>query len=382
MKMQGKEHTKIKVLFVIHDLSVGGAEKVLINLVNNMDASRFDVSVLALFDEGVNKQFLSPHVTYRYAFRHAIRGNSQYLKLLSPERLYAWLIPEGYDLVVSYLEGPCARIVGGAPEQGVKTVSWIHCTYRREKELAKSFRSLKEARRCYEKADRVVFVSEQAKELFLQQCPIKCQTSVLYNTNESEKILSKASEIAEDEDFGGHSFYWCGVGKIVPNKGFDRMVRIQKRLLKAGYDVKLLILGTGWQEKELKKWCQENEIAQSVHFLGYQTNPYKYVAKCDLFVCASHEEGFSTAATEALIVGTPVCTVDVSGMKEMLGAHQEYGMIVPNEEEALYQGIKKLLDQPALRNHYKEMAIRRGKAFRTEETVNAVQEMLIQVMEN
>lgn len=382
MKMKCSEDTKIKVLFVIHDLSVGGAEKVLINLVNNMDYSKFDITVLALFDEGVNKQFLNKNVTYRYAFKHAIRGNSQYMKLLSPKRLYSWIISDGYDIVISYLEGPSARIVSGAPKKREKIVSWIHCTYHSEKEVAKSFRSIKEAYTCYGKSDNMVFVSEGVKQAFLQYCPIECNMSVLYNTNETEKIVLKAAEIVEDEKFSENKFYWCGVGKIVPNKGFDRMLRIQKRLIEEGYDIKLLILGTGWQENELKNWCEENKILESVSFWGYQTNPYKYVSKCDLFVCASHAEGFSTATTEALIVGTPVCTVNVSGMQEMLGKDNEFGVIVENDEEALYRGIKTLLDDSSLLKHYKEMAIQRGKEFSTSKTVNAVQEMLIRLMEN
>lgn len=227
----------------------------------------------------------------------------------------------------------------------------------------------------------MVFVSEEVKQAFLQHCPIKCEMSVLYNTNETDKIVSKAAEIVEDENFSENKFYWCGVGKIVPNKGFDRMLRIQKRLIEEGYNIKLLILGTGWQEDELKKWCEENRISDAVNFLGYQTNPYKYVSKCDLFVCASHAEGFSTAATEALIVGTPVCTVEVSGMKEMLGKNNEFGVIVKNDEEALYEGIKTLLDNPMLLKHYKEMSLQRGKDFSTSETVNAVQKMLFGLME-
>ena len=111
--------------------------------------------------------------------------------------------------------------------------------------------------------------------------------------------------------------------------------------------------------------------------LGYDTNPYRYVAKCDLFICASHAEGFSTAATEALIVGTPVCTVEVSGMKEMLGENNEWGIVTPNDDEALYQGIKRLLDDPALLMHYKEKAVQRGKTFSTENTVDAVEKMLL-----
>ena len=82
-------------------------------------------------------------------------------------------------------------------------------------------------------------------------------------------------------------------------------------------------------------------------FLGYDTNPYKYVAKSDLFVCASFAEGFSTAATEALILATPVCTVDVSGMKELLGEDNEWGLVTENDENALYEGIRRLLDDRA-----------------------------------
>ena len=118
-------------------------------------------------------------------------------------------------------------------------------------------------------------------------------------------------------------------------------------------------------------------MTDSVTFLGYQTNPYKYVAKCDLFVCASHSEGFSTAATEALIVGTPVVTTLVSGMKELLGKHNEWGIVTENDEESLYQGIKRVLDDPKLLAHYKEKAAQRGKMFSTENTVSAVEEMLL-----
>ena len=127
----------------------------------------------------------------------------------------------------------------------------------------------------------------------------------------------------------------------------------------------------------MKDFAQKNDLDGQLTLLGYQTNPYKYVKNCDLFVCGSYAEGFSTAATEALIVGTPVCTVEVSGMKEMLGENNEYGIVTENSENALYQGIKMLLDNPDLLAHYKKQAEVRGKEFSTEKTVNAVEDMLI-----
>ena len=99
------------------------------------------------------------------------------------------------------------------------------------------------------------------------------------------------------------------------------------------------------------------------------------MAKCDLFICASFAEGFSTATTEALILGTPVCTVEVSGMKEMLG-NSEYGLITQNSEQELYAGLKRLLEDGDLLDYYRKQAIIRGKQFTTESTVIATENML------
>lgn len=363
-----------KILFLIHDLGHGGAEKVLVNLVNNMDPEQFDITVMALFGGGVNEQFLKPHIRYQTVFKRTFRGNSHVMKLFSPKMLHKWFIKERYDIEVSYLEGPSARIISGCPHKDTKLVSWIHVEQHTAKRASIAFRSYGEALRCYRRFHRTVCVSEYVKRDFLSIYPTLSNLCVLYNTNETAQIIEKSAEPA---DISQDALCWCGVGKLVSSKGFDRMIRIQKRLADEGYKTHFYALGEGKQRAELEALAQELGITDSVTFLGYQTNPYKYVAKCDLFVCASHAEGFSTAATEALIVGTPVCTVEVSGMKEMLGQHNEFGIVTENDEEALYQGMKKLLDNPELLEHYRKQAAVRGKDFRTEETVKAVEQMLL-----
>lgn len=107
--------------------------------------------------------------------------------------------------------------------------------------------------------------------------------------------------------------------------------------------------------------------------MGYRDNPYKYVANCDLYVCSSRREGFSTAVTESLIVGTPVISTDCSGAKEMLGENNEYGLVVENNEVALYKGLKYILDTPQWINHYKKKAAERGKYFNKSNTVSEVE---------
>ena len=366
-----------KLLFLIHDLGHGGAEKVLVNLVNNMDPKQFDITVMALIGGGVNEQFLKPHIHYRAVFPKAFPGNSHVMKLFSPARLHKRFIREKYDIEVAYLEGPSARIISGCPDLDTKKLAWIHCTMSSKKQVAGSFRSYAEACTCYGKMDNLIFVSQGVRGAFLQNCPYSEKTVVLYNTNESSRIWDMATETVESGLFSPDEIKLVGVGKLVESKGFHRLIPMVKRLRADGLPVHLYILGEGPMKAELENMAQKLGVAENVTFLGYQTNPYKYVAKCDLFVCASRAEGFSTAATEALIVGTPVCTVEVSGMKEMLGEHNEWGIVTENDDEALYQGIKSLLSDPAQLDRYNEKAALRGKIFSTENTVKAVEEMLL-----
>ena len=370
----------IKILFLIHDLGQGGAEKVLVNLVNNMDRSKFDISVTVLFGGGVNEQFLAPDIHFHAVFPKEVPGNSKLMKLLTPKQLHKLCVKEHYDIEVSYLEGPSARVISGCQDSDTKLVCWIHVEQHTMDKLAGSFRSKKEARRCYNRFDQTVCVSQYVHDDFCQLLDFQKPCRVLYNTVESDKILSEASEVAlELQD--DSKIRLVAVGTLKQPKGYMRLLQIIKRLRDEQYPVHLYILGIGPLQQEMEEYIRKNELQDTITLLGYQINPYKYVSKCNLFVCASFAEGFSTAATEALIVGTPVCTVEVSGMKEMLGENNEWGVVTENSEEALYDGIKKLLDSPDLLAYYKSRANLRGQNFRTEETVKDVEQMLLQLKE-
>ena len=366
----------VKILFLIHDLGQGGAEKVLVNLVNNMDRSKFDISVTALFGGGVNERFLAPHIHYHAVFSREIPGNSKWMKLLTPKQLHKLCVKGRYDIEVSYLEGPSARVISGCDDPDIKLVSWIHVEQHTMKKLAGSFRSETEAQTCYNRFDRTICVSQYVHDDFCRILDFNKPCDVLYNTVESDKILEGSKEKMA-QLVHGKAVSLVAVGTLKESKGYARLLRIIKRLRDENYLVHLYVLGVGPMQQEMERYINENELKAAVTLLGYQTNPYKYVSKCDLFVCASFAEGFSTAATEALIVGTPVCTVEVSGMKEMLGENNEWGIVTENDDEALYQGIKRLLDDPALLAHYKEKALERGKTFSTENTVKAVEDMLL-----
>ncbi len=366
----------ISVLFMIPTLDRGGAENVLVDLVNHMDQSKFKITVQTLFDQNSQKDRLKEGIEYKTWLYHQFHGNSRLLARIPARFLYRLIVKERYDLVVSYLEGPTTHIISGCPYQDSKKVAWFHSAHDTDRGLSAGFTSKKAAIQAYNNLDKLVCVAETVKEKIEETAgcvfPHSC---VLYNTINTEEIIVHAKDSLGDFAFPENEFNIISTGKIVPVKGYDRLARIQKRLKESGYKTHVYILGEGKDRKEIEEYTKDNSIADSFTFLGFHTNPYPYVANADLFVCSSRREGFSTAVTEALIVGTPVCTVEVSGMKEMLGKSNEYGIVTENSEEALFDGIKQFLDNPSLLVLYQKQAKERGKMFSISNSVGAIEEL-------
>ncbi|MDP2452523.1 MULTISPECIES: glycosyltransferase [unclassified Kaistella] len=367
-----------KILFLIPTLMHGGAEKVLVNLANNLDPTKYDVTLYSIFDEGINKQFLQSHVKYRSRFNKVFRGNSLLMKLFSPKVLYRFFIKENYDIVVSYLEGPAARIISGCENPEIQKIAWIHIELNNEKEASVGFISVNSARKAYEKFDRIVAVSETVGECFKKNMTTKVPLQVLYNTNETDQIRKLGLEPVENV-FEKEILQVCSVAKIAAPKGFDRLLIAHKQLMDEGLPHHINILGIGPEQEKLEKKAKELGVSESFRFLGFHQNPYQYVSKCDLYVCSSHTEGFSTAVSEALILGIPVVSTNCSGALEMLGENNEYGIVTENSTEGIYQGMKQMLSDRTLLDHYRSQAKLRGSFFSTANTVKAVENLLDEI---
>lgn len=373
---------KRRILFLIPNLKHGGAEKVLVNLVNNLDQEKYDVTVQTLFDEGVHREALKPHVHYLPGLKRSFRGNTMLAKCFPAKFLWKCLVKEQYDIAVSYLEGPTSRILSGCPDWDTRRIAWIHIELESPEKASVGFRSPTEAESAYNSFDQIVAVSNQVRDCFKKQLKITAPVSVLYNTNETEQILELSHENVENPEFiTGNELTVCSVAKLMKTKGFDRLLNVHRRLLDEGLHHHIYILGVGEEQARLEQQMKNLEIAETVTLLGFHKNPYQYVARCDLYVCSSHREGFSTAVTEALIVGTPVVSTDCSGAKELLGEKDEYGLVVENSEEGIYQGMKRMLSDPTLLAHYREKAKERGNFFSREQTVQAVEELFDHLLE-
>ena len=355
-----------KILFFIDTLTGGGAEKVLRTLVNNMDQSEFDITVQTL-EEADPAGLLVPGIHYK-AINRCKTGLgrklcSYWLRLCAELKwLYPLYIRDDYDIEVAYLECGPTKFLAHSTNKKARKIAWVHCDLKRREGMAEQADKL---RKYYEKYHRVVCVAETVRESYDALFGGASESVVLYNVNDEADVMEKAGAYqVSPVDVPVIAV----VGRLSCEKGVDRLLEACARLKDAGMGFYLRIIGDGPEREVLKKSARDLGLEGYAEFMGFQANPYPIMAGADVIVCPSRFEGFSTVVTEAMILGRPVVTTPCSGMKELLG-NSEYGIITEDSIEGIYEGLKKMLDDPELRKQYAEAAAIRGKAFSKEKLV-------------
>ena len=359
-----------KILFIIDSLTGGGAEKVLVNLVNNMDTNKYDITVETMFFDGVNAQFLKPEIKHFCKNAPHFHGISHLLKRIPDKLLYKYFIGNAkYDIIVAFMHGASAKVVAGCPDKKIKKYAWIHINEMEHGTIWKFYPTREQTVESYSRFDKVVAVSETVKEAFERYSHLGDKIIVKYNVNDVARIKKMSEEKFERND---DTFYISTFGRLSSQKGFDRLINIGKRLKDDGFNFEIHIFGKGEDHEKLQTQLDASGAGDRVFLDGFIENPYKVINNSDLFVCSSLYEGLSTAMSEAVILGVPVITTDVSGAKEVLGNNNEYGIVTENNEDALYSAMKSILEDKELYNKYKEKVLERKEFFETEKTVSEV----------
>ncbi|MBQ2638977.1 glycosyltransferase [Candidatus Saccharibacteria bacterium] len=392
---------KKKVLFVIHTLQVGGAERILINLVNSLPKKKFDITVMTIVDMGKLKDQLASHIKYKSVFSfNALKrlsgGDKKYssninsTKRKNPvktlvikayelfwrradlEKLYREHVTEKYDIEVAFLEGIPSKFIGASNNKASKKIAWIHVDLINEPKSDRFFNNLKEQKELYSRFDKIVCVSKVVKEQFYKKYGIaKNKTCVVYNPIDSVSIIKKARKKASIKKA---AFTFCSVGRLSTQKGYDRLIAASSKLKEDGFNFETWIIGVGAEENNLRKLIAEYD-AMNVKLLGYKENPYPYLKMSDVFVCSSRAEGFSTAVSEAIILEKPIITTKCSGMEEMLG-DSKYGLVCENNLEELYQSMWRILTDKEILNKYKTSVRKRAGLFSLKKSMAKIESML------
>lgn len=372
-----------KVLFVIESLSGGGAEKVLTVLLKHIDKTRFDVTLCTVVEIGVYMDEVKKYVSCT-----SILGNPNRKTFLGKiwyrfkyKCVYNWLplrwvyrlfIPQGNDVEVAFVEGFATKLMAASSNRQAKKLAWVHTDLINNHWIESIYQNITEERLSYQKYDQIIGVSKQVtnsvQKLYHLKNVITC-----YNPIESDVILKWAGENLSLPS-KKESLRLVSVGRFVPQKAFDRLLRVVNRLYKEGFSLELWLLGDGEQRPLLEQYIRDKNLEAIVTLWGFQTNPYPYLQQSDLFVCSSVSEGYSTAVTEALIIGLPVVTTACSGMDELLD-NGTYGIITTNDEGALYEGVKRCFTQSDLLNTYKEQAIQYKNRVTLKQQMSHIEEL-------
>ena len=367
---------KIKLLFLIFDLGGGGAEKVLVNLVNNLNAERYDITIRTLFGEGVNANKLKSNIEYLPFFkRKPFRGFTKILRLIPSSFLYKLFVKGKYDYEIAFLQHQPTRIIGGNRDKTTNKFAWVHIVSDSSRHLLNSYKNEKEFNSIYNSYNKIAFVSKEALESFERYYDIQTPKEVVHNVNEYHCLDALADEPIEIK-INPDKINLIAIGRLTNQKRFDRLIDSLKSVDNKGLEnYNLYILGEGEDKEKLQKQIDDNGSREKIKLLGFQKNPYKYLSKMDLFVCSSNKEGYSTAATEAIYLGIPVLTTDCGGMHDIIG-DSKAGLIVENSQKGLEEGLEKLLTNPNLIKEMKLAAKERAKDFSTERAIREFEEFI------
>ncbi len=368
----------VKILFFIENLAGGGAEKVLCNLVNEMDRSRFDITVQTLWpaDPG---SFLKPGIRYRCCYSGRSRLNRDRSRLEAAAGVtYPLHIRDHYDLEVAYLEFGSTKILSRSNNKHAKKIAWVHSDL--AKKLQGKEDTLPKIARQYAAYDKIVCVSQTARDSFVRLFGRAEDCHVLYNTVDDaairEKALLPAAALPEKR-----RFTLVSVGRLAEEKQYDMLLRVHKALLERNLPHDLWIVGEGGERRKLESYISENRLSDSVRLPGFQANPYPFMRAADLLVCSSRYEGLSTFVAEGLILGKPIVTTECSGMRELLG-DSEYGLITDNSEPALLEGISRLMRDASLLEGYARQALRRAPTLSAAQTTRATEQFFIHLLKD
>lgn len=373
----------IKVLFIHTKLTFGGAEQALFDLVNLLDKSKFDVTVLVRDEGGIwEEKFRNAGIRVVSVYGCQVSTNNLFVKLLNYqkrkqiERAYAvnglglldTCLPETFDIIVSYsiwtFEEMCFR-------RNTKTVKYIHGNVESN---AYYHEAIKRTNATLKKFDRIICVSQEGKDALVRALKQEAGVVKIFNPINSIEIRKKAEK---DVSLSPKTTI-CAVGRLSKEKGFERLVRIHKNLLVKGYDHQLVIVGDGEEREQIEKVISQTETENSVILAGYQENPYPYMRLCKFMVCSSYTEGLPVIAMEALSLGIPIVSA-VPSISEIFG-DEKCGIITQNDDSSLEAGIEQMLSNELLYMSAKRAAQRRSSYFDGQRMVREVENLFLELV--
>ncbi len=367
---------RTKLLFVCGSLVGGGAEKILAYLVNHFARHSYEVRLVILerkldylreIDATVRLDCLDK--TSRWGMLKALFNLRGILRAYRPRVVIGVL---NHVNIVTML----AKMLSGTRPR----VILCEHLYLHDYFPANVFGQVKKAlmRFTFNHADAIVCVSAGMKANLVGDYGIDPERiQVIYNPIPIAEIVEKSQAEVHHPFFeNGKYRVVISVGRLVKQKRFDRLLRAFARAKEERPDLRLLILGKGELEQELKLLARELRLEGEVDFVGFQDKPSAWMAKADMFAMSSEREGFPNVLIEAMACGLPIISTDcLSGPNEIIEQGQS-GFLVPEEEpEALTKALLTLAADANLRRKFSAAGRRFAENFQIAKVLPAYEKL-------
>jgi hypothetical protein len=294
------ERKKKKIIFGITSLSIGGAERVLVDIVKELQ-SVYDITVFTIYGNGeFEKELKGTNVNLKTIFKNQRESYGFLTKKIITiiyrifsNIIYELHIKNIYDIEVAFLEGPITRLF--ANDSNANKIAWVHTNMSLYYETTRySNQKKKIDEKIYNKYNNIIFVSRDSKENFIKMFPNnKIRKRVIYNFIDQKRIERKSREL-EPYGIEPNIPSIVVVARLTKAKGLDRLIEVHRRLIKDRIIHNIYIIGEGEERKNLEEKIKEYGIKKSFILLGKRENPYPYILKAKYFGLFSYAEGYRT----------------------------------------------------------------------------------------
>lgn len=363
---------KKSILFCCYGLGMGGIEKCLINLLNELDTEKYEIDVLPMNPCYDLLPLLHGDVTILDPFKYVmnttdtiaaikcqkllLKRTIQYIRYIMYRLINKWghkpwrlfnAPNKEYDIAVAYAH------VGYVPYyvmdciNAKKKYMWHHeGRYLKGKNyyLDKEY---------FPKFDSIIAVSKDDKKVLEEVFPeLKNSIKVLYNIIPYNEIINKSCEIVESIE-KTDKIKITTVGRLTRQKGPDILIDVAIKLKKANIPFVWYWIGDGDQKNFMQSQIKKNNLSEYIVLWGNQKNPYPFIKWCDIYVQPSYYEAFCTTTMEAQVLEKPIIVTDVCGIHEQF-INGYNGLIVPIDSQEIFRQIFILANNPLKRKKLSE----------------------------
>ena len=364
----------MKILVLHGHLSMGGEERVLLNVLRNLIELGYDVDLLITWNHGENNLFeneIPKKVNYEFLFDN-YNGKSKIIKEIYRLRTKTTYLKKvekiieekKYDVIIDYSSN---LLKYKNFDIKVPIFAWIHFSLTFGEKL--SGEKVEKYKKQYKKYDKILTICDTMRDEFVEILGIdKTKVELVYNPINLEIIRKKAEDV--NPKYGNYlkEDYFLQVSRLTQQKQPEHLVDIYYKLKQRGIKKKLYFIGNGEKVKLIKQKIKEYNLEDDIILLGQIENPYPFFKNAKLFLHTAKYEGLPTVLLESLAFGTPVVAYDCpTGPKDILGKNSEYGELIPlNDKDTFVKRVYELIDNNEKYENYKKMSLIRANDFSME----------------